>query len=151
VVLCLPERCARIAVTTGFRTVAADPTLPTTARIVLADQHQVAAPATGQFVLYALHRDEVPFMSHALQDLPGDDAVRMAVPVIVKGMGFGRKLQLWTARCLGAVGIGSGKKDKKERKKKEKKVKKSKADRHTLTATSKKSAVQDAPPSRNSH
>lgn len=144
VVLCLPERCARIAVTTGFRTVTADPKTPTTSRIALAEQKQAAAPTAGQFVLYALHRNEVPFTSNALQDLPGDVTIRKATPVIVKGMGFGRKIQLWSARCLGLVGIGGDKKKKK-------KEKKSKQNRHSLTAMSKKSSVQDAPPSRSSH
>lgn len=95
-------------------------------------------------MLYTLHRDEVPFVSNGLVNLGGDDALRQPEPIVVKGMGFGgisRKIQVWGSRCLEFVGVG----------KKSTAQKKAKANRHSVTATSKKSTVHDDPGHRNSH
>lgn len=140
--LCLPERCASLAITAGFRTIKGDTSLPTPTRILQSDSLQ---QTTSGYVLYALHRDEVPFISHALMSLPGDHETRKAVPVVVKGLGFNgisRTLHCWGAKCMHLIGLG-GKKNKKKQRKQN--------DRASMTAMSKKSSVQDAPRSRNSH
>ncbi|RLN59968.1 hypothetical protein BBJ28_00003587 [Nothophytophthora sp. Chile5] len=132
--LCFPERCGRPALTSGFRLVHGDPTISTIARLKLQEKEK-AAVATGSrkvkggkpsgnevFVLYAFHRDELPFLVNFVLELNDADEgqqVREAAPVIVKGLGvkgFGRTVRAWTGKCFEMLGF-SGRKKKKPKQK----------------------------------
>ncbi|KAG7376777.1 hypothetical protein PHYPSEUDO_012764 [Phytophthora pseudosyringae] len=127
VLLCLPESCTRPAITSGFRFVRGDPLISTIARMKQQDEEQAAAAANHKVkhskhdkpklsVLYAFHRDELPFLATFTLDLSANDEVQQHVePVIVKGMGvkgFGLTVKSWTHKCFELLGFG-GKKEKK--------------------------------------
>ncbi|GMF23164.1 unnamed protein product [Phytophthora fragariaefolia] len=68
-------------------------------------------------ILYAFHRDELPFLLNVTLDLSINDELHhgQVEPVIVKGMGvkgFGLTVRSWTHKCFELLGLG-GKKEKK--------------------------------------
>jgi hypothetical protein len=150
VLLCLPESCSRPAITSGFRCVRGDTSVSTIARLRQQDDAKAAAGSrkakqTKQdkaklSVLYAFHRDELPFLVNLTLDLSGDgQQVRPADPVVVKGMGvkgFGLTVKSWTNKCFEMLGLGG---------KKEKKVKPDKRQGRTRAATSETGALANVP------
>ncbi|KAJ0399727.1 hypothetical protein P43SY_009308 [Pythium insidiosum] len=167
--LALPERGTRPAITAGFRAVRVDPSVSTIARLKtrrasvdgLTGQQQqqqqpppppqpvvsataersgrrhssvtraaaavaasAAAPRRRQVVLYAFHRDEVPFLSFSggeqlatdefdadnLPDVERQDVRDAEELVVVKGLGvkgLTRALHLWTSRAWHSL-VGGG-------------------------------------------
>ncbi|TYZ65957.1 hypothetical protein PybrP1_007066 [[Pythium] brassicae (nom. inval.)] len=132
VLLRLPDGCSRPAIASGFRSVRADTHSTTISRITEATQqqrrttsadrvhapqkgHSLAASSARTVVLYAFHRDELPFLNAGgvLFHSADDDAVRKPEPVVVKGLGvrgIGRVVKVWGSRCWeGVRTIGGGK------------------------------------------
>ncbi|KAG6964236.1 hypothetical protein JG688_00007789 [Phytophthora aleatoria] len=118
--LCLPESCNRPAITSGFRCVRGDPSVSTIARLKQQDEDNAANRKVKHnkhkiSVLYAFHRDELPFLANFTLDFGSNDEIQHAEPVIVKGMGvkgFGLTVKSWTHKCFELLGFG-GKKEKK--------------------------------------
>ncbi|KAE8973447.1 hypothetical protein PF005_g15890 [Phytophthora fragariae] len=126
--LCLPESCRRPEITSAFRFVRGDPSITTIARLREQDEEKNAAankkakhtkPDKAMMsVLYAFHRDELPFLLNFTLDLSTNDELQQGQhgePVIVKGMGvkgFGLTVRSWTHKCFEFLGL-AGKKDKK--------------------------------------
>ncbi|KAJ8533422.1 hypothetical protein ON010_g13831 [Phytophthora cinnamomi] len=130
--LCLPETCHRPAVTSGFRFVRGDPSITTIARLKQQDEEKNAAAnkkakvtkhdkhdKAKTSILYAFHRDELPFLLNFTLDLSTNEELQQGQgePVIVKGMGvkgFGLTVRSWTHKCFEFLGLG-GKKEKKQK------------------------------------
>lgn len=105
-----------------------DPSITTIARLREQDEEKNTAankkakhtkPDKAKMsVLYAFHRDELPFLLNFTLDLSTNDELQQGQhgePVIVKGMGvkgFGLTVRSWTHKCFEFLGLGS-KKDKK--------------------------------------
>ncbi|GMF19587.1 unnamed protein product [Phytophthora lilii] len=126
--LCVPESCNRPAVTSGFRFARGDPLISTIARLKQQDEEK-NAPGNRKAkqnkhdkprlsILYAFHREELPFLTNFILDLSMNDEFQQGQqgePVIVKGMGvkgFGLTVRSWTNKCFEMLGLG-GKKEKK--------------------------------------
>ncbi|KAI9988391.1 hypothetical protein PInf_021794 [Phytophthora infestans] len=139
VLLCLPESCNRPVITSGFRSVCGDPSVSTVARLKQQDEDNAATTTETKHhkhdthklsVLYAFHRDELPFLSNFTLDVNSDDEVQHAELVIVKGIGvkgFGLRVKSWTHKCFELLGFGC---------KKDKKVKCQRANERPRAATS---------------
>lgn len=131
--LCLPESCRRPEITSGFRFVRGDPSISTIAGLRQQDEeNNVVANKKAKhakhdkhdkaktFILYAFHRDELPFLLNFTLDLSTNDELQQGhhgEPVIVKGMGvkgFGLTVRSWTHKCIEILGLG-GKKEKKQK------------------------------------
>ncbi|KAL4171893.1 hypothetical protein KRP22_007069 [Phytophthora ramorum] len=127
VLLCLPESFPRPAITSGFRFVRGDPSISTIARLRLQEEEKAAANSRKakhkhdkgkHSLLYAFHRDELPFLANYTLDLGTSDDGQPGQQidhVVVKGMGvkgFGLTVKSWTNKCAELLGLG-GKKEKK--------------------------------------
>ncbi|KAL4129090.1 hypothetical protein PRIC2_005101 [Phytophthora ramorum] len=128
VLLCLPESFPRPAITSGFRFVRGDPSISTIARLRLQEEEKAAASSRKakhnkhdkgkHSLLYAFHRDELPFLANYTLDLGTSDDGQPGQQidhVVVKGMGvkgFGLTVKSWTNKCAELLGLG-GKKEKK--------------------------------------
>lgn len=127
----LPDGCSRPAIATGFRSIRADAHTTTVSRITRALEHQashghgrkdssllalphrkghsLAASSARNVVLYAFHRDELPYLNVGgayLFDVDDEDVIRDAAPVVVKGLGvrgIGRVVKVWGSRCLSFI------------------------------------------------
>lgn len=79
--------------------------------------HSLTTSSARNVVLYAFHRDELPFLNVGGVFFPGstddDDDVREPEPVVVKGLGvrgLGRAVKVWGSRCWkGVRAIGGSK------------------------------------------
>uniref|UniRef100_K3WJG2 Cilia- and flagella-associated protein 61 N-terminal domain-containing protein n=1 Tax=Globisporangium ultimum (strain ATCC 200006 / CBS 805.95 / DAOM BR144) TaxID=431595 RepID=K3WJG2_GLOUD len=130
----LPDGCNRPIISNGSRTLRGDTHLTTVARIQEQAANNGLVPHSGdkshhhrkghalahsndnKVVLYAFHRDELPFLNIGgayLFDMDDEESlVREASPVIVKGLGvrgIGRVVKAWSAKCwYGLKSIGHG-------------------------------------------
>ncbi|KAF1316592.1 adenylate kinase, partial [Globisporangium splendens] len=129
----LPDGCSRPVIASGFRTLRGDTHLTTVALIQeqaanngsvspSGDKshhrkgHALAHTNGNKVVLYAFHRDELPFLNIGgayLFDVDEEESpIREATPVIVKGLGvrgIGRSIKVWSARWwYGLKSIGHG-------------------------------------------